>query len=306
MWHGAIVAACIDKDRTWVVTGTIFGWLALWDIRFGIMVHSWRCRNGGGIVQVNVDPSSDQLIVVCVDDAVSACTIVEVHNVATRQIVDVYESQGYINRNNSGSSGDGSGSAAEAIEKLTKAGTNNNPHNVPLESEAGRSLLIGPSTKRAGGIWHDFGNANGHANAHLNASGWVFEDIKSKKETTMPKKRFVLIGTNAHQIKWWNLGDNSWSKSAILNGKAGDVRQYVVRQDEDDSREVHFEEKAGVQSQLQSHMRRGNKEAQVNEQNDRLIHCHTHSVDVLAAIELPFRALVSGDRSGVMKVWRVD
>ncbi|TIB65191.1 hypothetical protein E3P78_00691 [Wallemia ichthyophaga] len=289
-WHGPIVNACIDRDRTWVVTGTIFGWLALWDIRFGIMVHAWRCRNGGGITQVNMDPSSDQLVVVCVDDVNGSRTVVEVHNVATRQIVDVYESQGSAYKSNSDGLMDvyGSGSSAEAIEKLANTDTTNYAQSVPPSSEAGRSLLIGPATKRSGGIWYDFGNATGHANAQLNASGWVFEDIKSKKETAMPKKRFVLIGTNAHEIKWWNLGDKSWYKSAVLSGKAADTREYIVRQDESDARDVHYEEKVGVQAQT----RRSSKETQVNEQNDRLMQCHSHSVEVLAAIELPFRALL--------------
>ena len=52
--------------------------------------------------------------------------------------------------------------------------------------------------------------------------------------------------------------------------------------------------------------RRTSRVNAINEQNERLLNNHNHSIEALGALELPFRALISGDKSGVFKVWRVD
>ncbi|KAG8916382.1 Serine/threonine-protein kinase [Tulasnella sp. 417] len=39
--HGPITCMCIDRKRSWLLTGTAFGVLTLWDIRFGLRLKSW-------------------------------------------------------------------------------------------------------------------------------------------------------------------------------------------------------------------------------------------------------------------------
>ncbi|CAO1621742.1 unnamed protein product [Jaminaea pallidilutea] len=38
---GPITCMCSDKDRIWLVTGTLGGNLVLWDLRFGLMIKTW-------------------------------------------------------------------------------------------------------------------------------------------------------------------------------------------------------------------------------------------------------------------------
>jgi len=39
---GAITCLCIDRKRVWLVTGTTTGVLTLWDLRFGMLLKSWK------------------------------------------------------------------------------------------------------------------------------------------------------------------------------------------------------------------------------------------------------------------------
>ena len=40
--HGPITCLCLDRKRTWLICGTSTGVLSLWDIRFGILIKSWK------------------------------------------------------------------------------------------------------------------------------------------------------------------------------------------------------------------------------------------------------------------------
>jgi phosphoinositide-3-kinase regulatory subunit 4 len=40
--HGPIAAILVDRKRSWVLTGSAAGILALWDLRFGLNVRTWK------------------------------------------------------------------------------------------------------------------------------------------------------------------------------------------------------------------------------------------------------------------------
>jgi phosphoinositide-3-kinase regulatory subunit 4 len=40
--YGAITCLCVDKKHAWLVVGTTTGVLTLWDLRFGMLLKSWR------------------------------------------------------------------------------------------------------------------------------------------------------------------------------------------------------------------------------------------------------------------------
>jgi phosphoinositide-3-kinase, regulatory subunit 4 len=46
--HGSVTCLCLDRKRVWVVTGTTRGVLALWDLRFGILLKCWRVGASSG------------------------------------------------------------------------------------------------------------------------------------------------------------------------------------------------------------------------------------------------------------------
>lgn len=53
---GPITCSCVDRNRIWLLVGTAFGTLSLWDIRFGLLLRSWTVGKGR-IHQINVHPS---------------------------------------------------------------------------------------------------------------------------------------------------------------------------------------------------------------------------------------------------------
>ena len=40
--YGPVTTLCIDRRKAWLVVGTITGVLTLWDLRFGLLIKSWR------------------------------------------------------------------------------------------------------------------------------------------------------------------------------------------------------------------------------------------------------------------------
>ena len=40
--YGPIITLCIDRRKAWLVVGTITGVLTLWDLRFGLLIKSWK------------------------------------------------------------------------------------------------------------------------------------------------------------------------------------------------------------------------------------------------------------------------
>jgi phosphoinositide-3-kinase, regulatory subunit 4 len=40
--YGPITTLCIDRRKAWLIVGTITGVLTLWDLRFGLLIKSWR------------------------------------------------------------------------------------------------------------------------------------------------------------------------------------------------------------------------------------------------------------------------
>lgn len=46
--YGPVTCICLDRKRAWIVVGTTTGVLTLWDLRFGILLKSWRVGKTSG------------------------------------------------------------------------------------------------------------------------------------------------------------------------------------------------------------------------------------------------------------------
>jgi phosphoinositide-3-kinase regulatory subunit 4 len=53
--HGPITALLLDRKRSWVLVGTVSGALCLWDLRFGLLLRSWRA--GGRVHALSLHPT---------------------------------------------------------------------------------------------------------------------------------------------------------------------------------------------------------------------------------------------------------
>jgi phosphoinositide-3-kinase, regulatory subunit 4 len=58
---GPITSFCVDKKKTWLLVGTLSGVLSLWDLRFGLLLKSWRVgeenSSVGRIWQIAIHPT---------------------------------------------------------------------------------------------------------------------------------------------------------------------------------------------------------------------------------------------------------
>jgi phosphoinositide-3-kinase regulatory subunit 4 len=96
---GGIATMCLDKDRTWLVTGTLSGMLVLWDLRFGLLLRSWKV---GASIQpgiatrvhaCSIHPVQSQWVVVASETRpypgdIQGTVLVEIWNVETGQLVE--------------------------------------------------------------------------------------------------------------------------------------------------------------------------------------------------------------------------
>jgi phosphoinositide-3-kinase regulatory subunit 4 len=87
--HGVITA--INPDKHWLVLGTELGILSLWDLRFGLLLKSWRAS--GAVSALSTHPSKGRglWLVVGVERKVDDSPIIEVYNIETSKLVEVYE-----------------------------------------------------------------------------------------------------------------------------------------------------------------------------------------------------------------------
>ena len=225
--HGPIISACIDNKRIWVVTGSLYGHFCLWDLRFGILVHEWCTNCEGSIQQVEMDPleSNEKYIIASIIPSFTNQTIIEVHDVESKKLIESYETQEIENFDNNNSSDHNQHlqTPSQAIEHILNGGDEiDKEFNLPLESETVKSFLIGPASKivGGGGIWFDSLNYQQSHNSNLNSSGWVVEDNQFTNKKI--KRRYLIVGTSESQIKIWHLNDG-WNKSKVLLGNHRDT-----------------------------------------------------------------------------------
>ena len=112
--HGPITCLCLDRKRTWIICGTSTGVLPLWDIRFGILVKSWKVGDSlkgkfGTVHQCVVHPTKGKgkWIVVAVETHKtsssdnSSHTLLKVWDIEKTMLVESFVSRTVVSSSNS-------------------------------------------------------------------------------------------------------------------------------------------------------------------------------------------------------------
>jgi phosphoinositide-3-kinase, regulatory subunit 4 len=133
---GPITCICLNRTRSWLVSGTLNGVLSLWDIRFGVLIRSWKVHlPGGKVTQCAVDPLRGEgswvLVAVngeSVEPSFTQNFIIEVWDVQCMKLVEIFTSRpgadalspesNPITSGNHVDQLDFKGGAAEAIARL--------------------------------------------------------------------------------------------------------------------------------------------------------------------------------------------
>ena len=335
---GPITCMCLDKKRAWVVTGTASGVLTLWDIRFGLMIKTWKTAtaSAGGssrIHQCTLHPSRGRgrWIIVAVEAARSSSevpsTLMEVWDIETTKLVEVYgtrmvsKASAVLDEPQDLSGGTTEPSAAMAIAALVRARQGSGPQGMHRPSTEGPSREFAHNGLsldiRALVVGLEFG---GHSTVHRSAGSSLNSDGHSTGG-----RGFMVSGSADRKLTLWDIG--KVERTTILSGAELESEKPNYRYSSSENTHVATNLMVWGDSStiscnsITSHVEtwlispqascQQNRPPQrmmlLNNSQQNLLKPHQDTITALACIDSPFRCgIVSGDRAGNIKVWRVD
>lgn len=228
---GPITAMCLDRRHAWVVTGTASGVLTLWDIRFGLMIKTWKTISSAAdgssrIHQCVVHPcrGRGRWIIVAMETGRStsqngSSILLEVWDIETTKLVETYGTRvvskgpAALDEPQDHSGGTTEPTAAAAIAALVRS----RQHGVCIQGSRRSSaeapirepILVGPSPDiRALVVGHEFG---GHPTIHRSTGS----SLNSEGHST-GGRGFMVSGSEDRKLTLWDLG--KIERTTILSG----------------------------------------------------------------------------------------
>ncbi|CDO75088.1 hypothetical protein BN946_scf185010.g13 [Trametes cinnabarina] len=308
--YGPITCLCLDRKRAWLICGTSTGILSLWDIRFGILIKSWKVGvaykgQAGRVHQCLVHPTKGKgkWVVVAMEspsnfaDAASH-TILEVWDIEKTALVETFS----VRTGRSPSDGaeepkevsvdEAERSPAAAIAALVRA-----------RQEGGyKNQVCGVQAI----VWSPDYVVRLDTPLPPSPDSSVPSSRPDSKSGSRPAARgFLITGSEDCRLRLWDLSRPE--RSVVLSGPEADHEKpvYSVVRDASGIASSYVEAWSSNASSL------GNRPPQrlslINHNQQNLLKGHQDTITVIACIDSPFRGgLVTGDRAGVIKVWRVE
>ncbi|KAK0194518.1 hypothetical protein F5146DRAFT_1036233 [Armillaria mellea] len=305
--YGPITCMCIDRKRTWIIVGTSTGVLTLWDRRFGLLLKSWhvgvastgrsirihQCvahpsKGKGKYVMVAVeaskwgsDKSSTNLVEVWdIERSILVETFVTCTSSSTSEpLADPQELTGV----------DADTTSSAAIAALVRNGGDDRRNSAQLSTSPApdvRAMVVG----------FEFGGT------HRSEMYDIAADVHS---TRSAGRGFVISGSEDRKIRLWDLGRPE--KSTVLSGLESehDRPSYSAMNSGTASNYIEMWPPSAASSGQGN--RAPQRMALITHNQQNLLKSHQDVVTALACIDSPFRGgIVSGDRAGIIKVWRVE
>ncbi|GAA6014207.1 hypothetical protein JCM11491_004137 [Sporobolomyces phaffii] len=332
---GPITSICVDRKHLWLVAGTASGTLSLWDLRFGLLLKSWTI-GPRKIEQVAIHPSKGHgrwIVVAAKGDELDSkhgrrhgTTVAEVWDLERGAKVEEFRivahrqtpstSAALSNRTNtvfsteelpSPSAHEATLDPAAAIEALLAASTappvkpisRSHPDDAsaPTVSPSVRTFLIGTDYSLQPTARPSLGNPDS------------VESREGKKDGG-----YFLTGGEDRKLRFWDLGRAA--KSAVVSGLDIDEEAPSFSVQASTTRPTLYLESPPppspqpVSTPSSSRSRpsatnpsRVHRSTLIANSQQQLLKAHREAITALAIIDLPFRCVVSGDRSGVVKVF---
>lgn len=337
-YSGPITTMCLDKKRAWILTGTASGILTLWDIRFGLMIKTWKTvsattSGSSRIYQCVIHPcrGRGRWIIVAVETTQSTSqnvpsTLLEIWDIETTKLVETYGTRviskvsAPLEEPQDHSGGVTEPTAAAAIAALVRArqhglgiqGTRRPSSEIPPREP----ILNGPSPDiRALVVGHEFGG-------HSTISRSVGSSLNTEGHSAVGRG-YMVSGSEDRKLTLWDI--SKVERTTILSGAELDnekpsYRYFPLPECFDRSDGHQNSSTSSSSSSTTSYVETWMTSAQASQQNrpsqrmtlltnsqQNLLRPHQDTITALACIDSPFRyGIVSGDRAGGIKVWRVD
>ncbi|KAI0922943.1 hypothetical protein AcV5_009802 [Taiwanofungus camphoratus] len=327
--YGPITCICLDRKRAWVVCGTSTGVLSLWDIRFGILIKSWKAGlsskgTSSRVYQCVVHPArgKGKWIIVALEGPRSnseqdSHTLLEVWDVEKTSLVETIISRVVSNASQEFEapkevtadaaesspaaaiaalvrSHQESGGSFDFLARRPRSGVPGTPREdfLPSPSQDVRAMVVGT----------EFG---GHGVMHRSTMADQLGDGNPTSRSSAGRG-FLLTGSEDRRIRYWDLGRAE--RSTVLSGVENEDDRPVFSTVRAPGGSFSACVETWTASASSSHNNRPPQRLSLIKHNQQnLLKGHQDTVTALACVDSPFRGgVVSGDRSGVIKVWRVE
>lgn len=310
--YGPITCLCIDRKKTWIIVGTSTGVLTLWDRRFGLLLKSWHAgvaSNGRSarIHQCVVHPTKGKgkWIMVAVETAKQdpeqghPTVIIEVWDIEKVQLVETFVTRTSLpsepfQQKYDVSSTEADTSPASAIAALVRSRQNGAERSrLPSDSIFKEEPASPAPDIRCMAVGAEFG---GHS-THVSDFGDRAKEHRFRG--------FMLSGSEDRKIRIWDLGKTE--RSTVLTGADSEQEHPKYSTVDGTGSAIAYVETWPPAPSASSTNRAPQRLSLITNNQQTLLKAHQDIITALVCIDSPFRGgVISGDRSGTLKVWRVD
>ncbi|KAH0578433.1 hypothetical protein H2248_003581 [Termitomyces sp. 'cryptogamus'] len=320
--YGPITCLCMDRKRSWLVVGTSTGVLSLWDRRFGLLLRSWHVgvASTGRTIRIHqcvVHPSKGKgnWVMVSMESSKrnadqSYTNLVEVWDIEKAVLMETFMTR-------TGSSADpvpdphelvgvdAEISPAVAIASFVRSrqpGGDTTPRLSSRSTSISRDPTL-PSTPapdvRAFIVGLDFA---GHSASHRSELSSLVENSSTMRTAA---RGFMVSGSEDRKLRLWDLG--KLERTAILSGMENETERPSYQAFSTGSASTYVETWPPASSAASQSNRAPQRMSLITQSQQNLLRSHQDVITALASLESPFRGgIITGDRAGVVKVWRVE
>ncbi|KAH9474804.1 Phosphoinositide 3-kinase regulatory subunit 4 [Psilocybe cubensis] len=316
--YGPITSMCIDRKRAWIVVGTSTGVLTLWDKRFGLLIRSWHvgaaaAGRSNRIHQCAIHPSKGRgkWVIVALESSKKSADRTSTQLVEVWDIENAVLMETFMTRVGSPTDPvpeppqvtgtDAETTPAAAIAALVRSRQNSGNQHDPSRSSPREELPQPPAPDvRALVVGSDFGGYS-----TIPRSEFAELDSTSARPTS---RGFVITGSDDWKIRLWDLG--KLDRTAVLSGieNESETPSYSTSTSTATTGGATCFVETWPRSPASSSSNRPPQRISlITHSQQNLLKNHQDVITALACIDSPFRGgIISGDRAGVIKVWRVD
>ncbi|BGP14610.1 Serine/threonine-protein kinase [Rhodosporidiobolus nylandii] len=337
---GPITALCVDRKHLWLVAATATGVITLWDLRFGLLLRSWSV-GAKRVHQLALHPTKGKgrWIVVAMEpedppaEAKSrrhqqGTTVAEVWDIDQGVKVEEFRivssqqaassSAAHTNRMNIFAGAEDLSlpvmqeatlDPAAAIEALLAASTAPPAATKPPSPSSAASRPVVKPSVHAILLGSNYGSqaSTRPAPAHL-AGPETGEGKDAKRDGG-----FFLTGGEDRKLRFWDL--DKASRSAIVSGLDVDeevpsfsthsstICPTLYLESPPPTAPASSSSSSSQSSRSARPSSRVHRSTLIANSQQQMLRAHQDAITALAVIDLPFRCVVSGDRSGVVKVF---
>ncbi|KAF9259304.1 ARM repeat-containing protein [Marasmius fiardii PR-910] len=308
---GTITCMCVDPKRSWILAGTENGVLSLWDLRFGLLLKTWlvgvaatgwsvRChqcvvhptKGRGRWVMITVEASKEAV------EESSSRILVEVWDIEMSILVETF----VVHRSTGPDSGgdgvydephalravDAKMTSSAGVDALVRS-RQEAKERTTLSSRSPSSSLSSSPDVRAIVVGLEFG---GRSFAHRNDFDVSLENTSMGSSAW---KGFMITGSDDRRIRLWDLA--KIERSFVVCGPEGGNERPTYSSVTSDTASSYIETWPTTDPDSERMVLVANTQQKV----------HQDIITAVVCIDSPIRCgIVSGDRAGVIKVWRVD